>query len=116
MFIKFFLACALLLSVSIDISLIRYGEYKDFDASRKDKIAVVNSKKIYMTIPEYKIIKKEKIGKETARYFALMKVCTTKYRTAIKSFARDYVLVVEVGGVQDYPTTDITSSVIERIK
>jgi len=40
MFIKFFLACALLLSVSIDISLIRYGEYKDFDASKKDKIAV----------------------------------------------------------------------------
>tara|TARA_R110002110_G_scaffold154746_1_gene348781 strand:+ start:301 stop:651 length:351 start_codon:yes stop_codon:yes gene_type:complete len=113
------LSLCLLLSclnaTTINQSLIRFGSFSNFDATRNDKIAIVDSPEIYLNIAEYKIIQNEKVKKDTARYFSLMKTCTQKYKKALRACRKGYVLIVEKGGVTDYPTTDITLKVIAAL-
>ena len=100
---------------SIDVSLIRYGKYSEFSAERGDSVAVVDSKKVYLAIPERQTIIREGVKKGTARYYKLTRICTDKYKKAIKAAAAGYVLVVEIGGVKDYKTTDITDNIINNL-
>ena len=102
----------------IDAKKIRFGNISDFSEERQDKVGVVNSPSVYEHIPEYKIILKQKIKRGTARYTQLMIICTEKFKKAVKSvaLANDYKIVVEIGGVSDYPSTDVTDLVIDKIK
>jgi len=99
------------MNVYINPDLVRYGDFHTFKEG--DKVAVVDSKKVYESFKEYKIILKENLKPGTARYTHLMSTCTTKYKNLLKKHAYgQYVLVVELGGVKDYKTTNITHSII----
>ena len=114
--LKVFLSTLLLVGVVIDANKVRFGSISAFSEQRKDPVAVVNSKTVYESIPEHQTIVKEGIQKGTARYAKLMQVCTTKYKIALPKASRNkYVLVIEVGGISGYPTTDITNSVISML-
>ena len=100
------------MNVSIDPESVRYGDIDSFKEG--DAIAVIDSKEVYKIFDEYKVIKKEKLQPGTARYNSLMSTCTKKYKKLLKRHASGrYVLVVEVGGVTDYKTTDITRTLID---
>ena len=114
--LKIFLCTSLLAGAVIDSDKIRLGSLLTFSEERGDAVAVVNSRTVYKSIPEYKIIVKEKVEKGSARYTQLMSVCTKKYTSAVFQAAKQkYVLVVEVGGISGYPTRDITDSVISKL-
>jgi len=123
------LICAFFLSVpivrpwnldtdSVDASLVRYGDVTTFVEAEAKKIGVIDSKKIYDAIPEYKKIAAESIKEGTAQWTLLMKAATEKYKAALKKAAVDnsYVLIVEIGGVSDYPhTEDATEKIVALI-
>ena len=81
----------------IDITKVRYGNYSD------------------RAIPEYKEILREKLEEGSARHASLMRTCTKKFKAALKISQGAYVLIVEVGGVKNYPTTNITQNIIKNI-
>ena len=76
----------------IDATKVRHGNYSEFDAAAEDLVATVD------------------------RYAILIRTCTRKFKAALKLSQGSYVLIVEVGGVKDYPTTDITQNIIKNIK
>ena len=100
----------------IDATKVRHGNYSEFDATAEDLVATVDSKIVYRAIPEYKTILREKLEEGSARYAILIRTCTRKFKAALKLSQGSYVLIVEVGGVKDYPTTDITQNIIKNIK
>ena len=99
----------------IDITKVRYGNYSEFDAEANDPVATVDSKEVYRAIPEYKEILREKLEEGSARHASLMRTCTKKFKAALKISQGAYVLIVEVGGVKNYPTTNITQNIIKNI-
>ena len=111
------LILGLLLSSHINPDKIRYGDYHTFDSSKNHLVGVVKSVDVYEHIPEYKTIQKEKVKKGTARYTQLMLTCTKKFRGSLSKVAAtySYKLIVEIGGVSDYPTTDVTKLVINGL-
>lgn len=114
---KIFLLLLCLLAGSIDnidVSKVRWGVASHFDASKGLPCPVVDSKKVYAVFPEYKTIIKENIERGTARYANLMTICTKKYKKAIRKLAstKNYVVIVEVGGVTEWATLDVTDAII----
>ena len=105
------------ISTPVDVNKILWGNISHFDEDRKDKVAVVNSSTVYESIPEYQTIIREKIKRGTARYTQLILICTEKFKKTAKYVAvtYDYKLIVETGGVKDYPSTDVTQLMIDRI-
>lgn len=99
----------------VDINLIRYGNYSQFDAKRNDKVATVDSKLVYAAIPEYQTIKRENLKKGSARHARLIRACTSKFKASLKASKGSYVLIVEIGGVSNYPSTDITKNIIKNL-
>ncbi len=95
---------------------IRHGKLADVNLE-KDKIAVINSKKIYLEIPAYKAIVKDKVKKGTARYIKLMEEATALYRATLEKVAnkKSIKLIVEVGGVSGVKTTDLTDAIIAAL-
>ena len=101
----------------VDSTQVRYGNLSAIDWKESPKVGIVRSKEVYKEIPEYKLIKKEKIEKGTARYTQLMQICTNKYRKSLSIVADGkYELIVEQGGISNYPITDITKKAISYIK
>ncbi len=100
----------------VDAAKIRHGKLADVDL-KKDKVAVVDSKKIYLQIPAYKTIVKDKIKKGSARYIKLMEEATALYRATLEKIANkeSVKLVVEVGGVSGVKTTDLTDAIIDAL-
>lgn len=100
----------------VNQSKVRYGKLADVDLA-KDKIGVVNSKKVYLEIPAYKTILKDKIEKGSARYIQLMEEATAVYRNTLEKIAKDksVVLVVETGGVSGVKTSELTDAIIEAL-
>lgn len=100
----------------VDASKVRFGKLSEVDL-KKDKVAVVNSKKIYLEIPAYKTIVKDKVEKGSARYIQLMEEATALYRSTLEKVAKDksVQLIVETGGVSGIKTTDLTDAIIESL-
>jgi Mg2+/Co2+ transporter CorB len=111
------LLLTLFLSVSIDHTKVRYGNSDLFKEDKGYVVAVLDSKQVYSNIPAYKKISKEKVQKGSARYYQLMSEATKVYRNTLSKVARnnDYFLIVEVGGITGYPTTEITKICIEQL-
>ena len=79
-------------------------------------MGVVDSKKVYMNIPPYKRIINEEIKKGSALHTQLLAEATTVYKNCIFKVGKShYVLIVEKGGVKDYPTTNVTEQCIEAL-
>lgn len=105
-----------LASVHIDSDKVRYGNINSFDASRNDRVAVVDSKEVYLHIPAYLQIIREGVEKGSARYAQLMVRATNDYKRVLSKIGRSrYVLIVEKGGITDYPTTDATELCIKAL-
>ncbi len=100
----------------VDANKVRHGSLADVDLA-KDKIAVVDSKKVYLEIPAYKAIVKDKIKKGSARYIKLMEEATALYRATLEKIANKETvkLIVEVGGVSGVKTTDVTDAIIDAL-
>lgn len=100
----------------IDANKVRFGVLTEVDLT-KDKVAVVNSKKVYLEIPAYKTIVKEKVEKGSARYIKLMEEATEAFRMALAKVAKEksIKLIVETGGVSGVKTSDVTDAIIEAI-
>lgn len=100
----------------VEKSKVRYGSLQDVDLT-KDKVGVVNSRKVYLQIPAYKTILDEKVVEGSARYIKLMEEATRVYREKLKAAAIDkgLKLVVEVGGVSGVRTSDLTDAIIESL-
>ena len=101
----------------VDASKVRYGSLSSVKWETKPAVGIIRSKVVYRAIQEYQTIIKEGIKPGTARYTQLMSACTKRYRAAVRAVAMSrYVLIVEQGGVSDYPTTDVTEKVIKELK
>jgi len=93
-----------------------YGLKDEFDPLRNPAVAVVDSKKVYREIPSYKVILKEGIKKDSARYAQLMYHATLVFKSAVIRVAEGhYHFVAEKGGVSGYPTKDITKKLLEEV-
>tara|TARA_R110000851_G_scaffold50710_2_gene121025 strand:+ start:364 stop:723 length:360 start_codon:yes stop_codon:yes gene_type:complete len=111
--------CLLVGSIdNIDTTKVRWGNASSFEISKGLPCPVVDSKKVYVVFPEYKTIVKENLKPGTARYSQLMTACTKKYRKALGKLAsaENYVVIVEVGGVTEWATLDVTNDVIKYVK
>ncbi len=102
---------------NIDTSLVRYGDISKFSTERNDKVATIDSKRIYAKIPSYILIKKEKVKQGSARYHELMTKATREYKLILKQVAmeKNFVLIVENGGVHNYKFETATKMCIEKI-
>lgn len=100
----------------VDASKVRYGKLAEAEL-KKDKVGVVNSKKVYLEIPAYKTIVKDKVEKGSARYIQLMEEATAVYRSTLEKVAQDkgVKLIVETGGVSGVKTTELTDAIIEAL-
>jgi len=101
----------------VNPKMVRYGNISHFNPETQDKIGVVSSVKIYEELPSVITIKKQKIKEGSARYNELMIIATNNYKKILKAVAREknFVLIVEYGGVRDYPYEEVTSLCISRI-
>ena len=101
----------------VNPKMVRYGNISHFNPKTQDKIGVVSSVKIYEELPSVITIKKQKIKEGSARYNELMIIATNNYKKILKAVAREknFVLIVEYGGVRDYPYEEVTSLCISRI-
>jgi len=104
-------------SVQLDHSKVRHGNPGDFDPEKGHRVSTVRSKEVYQAIPAYQTIVKEKVLQGTARYTKLMKEATRNFRKALKVAAGQgsFVLIVEEGGITGYPTTDLTTEIIQAL-
>jgi Skp family chaperone for outer membrane proteins len=101
----------------VDSTMVRYGNLATVKWESKPTVGIIRSKAVYRVMSEYQTILKEDIKKGSARYTQLMQKCTDKYKTAVRTVASPkYALIVEQGGVSDYPTTDVTDLVIKTLK
>ena len=102
---------------NIDTTLIKYGNITHFSTERNDKVAVVNSRNIYKKLPSYMAIAKEGVKKGSARYYELMTKATKTYKRVLRAVAvkKNFVLIVERGGVVDYEYEEATSLCIGEI-
>ena len=100
----------------VDASKVRYGKLAEVDL-KTDKVGVVNSKKVYLEIPAYKTIVKDKVEKGSARYIQLMEEATAVYRSTLEKVALDQgiKLIVETGGVSGVKTSELTDAIIEAL-
>ncbi|MFQ5749003.1 MAG: hypothetical protein ACE5H3_06050 [Planctomycetota bacterium] len=105
------------IDVKIDESKVRYGDVGSFKPKQGQKVGVVRSKEVYLEIPAYQTILKEKIKKGTARYNQLINEATVAFKKALVKVANKggLALIVEEGGIQGYPTTDVTRGVIRAL-
>ena len=116
---KFLIPLLMLLSAhpNIDTTLIKYGSISNFSTERNDKVAVINSRNIYKKLPSYILLEKEGAKKGSARYYELMTKATKNYKRVLRTVAikKNFVLIVESGGVVDYEYEEATSLCIGEI-
>jgi len=98
---------------TVDKAKVRYGRVSEIDFE-KHKIGVVNSKKVYLEIPAYKTIVKDKVERGSARYIKLMEEATSSFRSALAKVAekKSLKLIVETGGVSGVKTSEVTDAII----
>tara|TARA_R100001377_G_scaffold30056_1_gene16405 strand:- start:348 stop:698 length:351 start_codon:yes stop_codon:yes gene_type:complete len=111
------LIASLLVAPYINPNMVRHGQLSEFNSDNKDRVGVIESTKIYEELPSVKLIRKDKLEQGTARYNKLMQTATNNYKKILKAVARDknLVLIVELGGVKDYPTISVTKECILMI-
>ena len=109
------LLCSFLVG-TITVDKVRHGTSAGYDESIHT-IGVVDSQIVYKSIPEYKQIKREGIEKGTATYYKLMKKATDRYHATLRKTAKQggYYVLVEKGGVEGYPTTNVTELCISNL-
>jgi hypothetical protein len=102
---------------NIDTTLIRYGDITNFSTESNHKVATVNSKNIYNKLPSFILLEKEGAKKGSARYHELMTKATKSYKRVLKQVAveKNFVLIVENGGVYNYKFEIITKMCIDKI-
>ena len=109
---------AQILIASVEITgRIYFGDKASFDPEDGGRVATVRAKDVYLKIPAYRRILEEDIDKDSAQGKKLIKEATTCFGKGVKVASRNgrFVLVVEEGGIQGYPTLDITARVIEAL-
>ena len=89
------------------------------DKNKFNKPCVLSRKKIFEKIPAYQTIKRERLNKNSARYYYLIEKAYRVFFSKIKEALGDlhYDLVVEKGGIKakGVRIPDITSEVIKKI-
>jgi hypothetical protein len=82
--------------------------------------AVVDSDKVYRSIPEYKKILDQKLTDKDAEYSILLLKATRKFRTAIEEAAKDGSndLVAAVGSVKwdGHTVPDLTDAAVKKVE
>jgi hypothetical protein len=81
---------------------------------------VLDRDKVFKKIPEYQKILREKLDKNSARYYFLLEKANKVFREKVKEIAKKlgYDLVVEKGGIKankEIRITDITKKVIKAL-
>ena len=116
--IKILLLSLIFLTGSIQKDKVRYGTVAEWESQGKPTVPVVDSKKVYLEIPAYKTIIKEKLTRGQARYNSLIVQATKTYKSKLKDLSKkhSYIIIVEKGGVTSHPVKDITSNVIDLLK
>ena len=103
---------------------VRRGTLRDFNAERGDALGEVDSRKVYLAIPSYQTIRKEKIRRGSARWALLMRETTTAFNNSLERASRSShcVLVVEKGSSgripsipEKYPVQDLTQACIASL-
>ncbi len=94
-----------------------FGDKASFDPDAGGRVGTLRAKDVYLKIPAYRRILDEDIDKDSALGKKLIKEATTSFRKGVRAASRhgNLVLVVEEGGIQGYPTSDITARVIESL-
>lgn len=112
-----FLAPGAVDGVEVDPAKVEYGRLRDFKPEEGKPVGEVRPKDVYLEIPAYQTILKERIEKGTARWNQLMREATAAYKRAIRRVGEQggYVLIVQEGGISGYPTTDVTQEVIDAL-
>ena len=102
----------------INPKMVRHGNISHFNPEKNHKVGLIISSKVYEELPSVIIIKKEKIKVGSARYNELMTLATINFKKILKAVAKEknLVLIVENGGVRDYPTIYVTNDCISKIE
>jgi len=99
----------------VDETQVYYGNATAFRAP-----AEVDVDRVYRAIPEYRTILDEKLTEKHARYTVLLLKATRKFRSAIKSAAKDgsYDLVGNTGAIvlKGKTVPDITEAVLKKVQ
>ena len=95
------------------------GDVYHGDKHKFSKPCVLSRKKIFDQIPAYQTIKRERLNKNSARYYFLIEKANKVFFSKIKEALEDlhYDLVVEKGGIKakGVKIPDITDEVIKKI-
>ncbi len=103
---------------------VHFGNLFEFDPKGSAKVGEVDSRAIYMNIPAYQTVRKEKLKKGSARRAQLMAEATQVHSRIVLKVAQGegYSLVIEMGKAEelprlpsDYPRNDLTDSCIRAI-
>ncbi|MDP6849659.1 MAG: hypothetical protein QGH51_01485 [Planctomycetota bacterium] len=104
---------------------VHFGSLFEFDEKENPKVGEVDSRAIYLEIPAYQTIRKDKLKKGSARRAQLLGQATQVHAKAVLAVAQQngYALVIEKGKGEElpkipanYPKTDLTNSCIQVIK
>lgn len=100
--------------VEVDPGKVYFGDVSRFDPARQDKVGTVRVAEFYEATEPVKIIRKEKIARDSARYNKLMKQATAIFKQTLVRVAgsQRLVLIVEEGGIRGYASTDVTRMMI----
>lgn len=103
--------------VRIDRAKIRFGDIHRFDPAKNHRVGTVASSRFYEATDPVKTIRREHVEKGSARYKQLMKEATTIFKRCLEQVAREnsLVLIVEAGGIEGYPSSDVTSLLIQKV-
>ena len=95
------------------------GDVYHGDKNKFSKPCVLRRNKIFEKIPAYQTIKRERLNKNSARYYFLIEKANKVFFSKIKEALEDmhYDLVVEKNGIKakGVKIPDITSAVIKKI-
>jgi hypothetical protein len=95
------------------------GDVYHGDKHKFSKPCVLSRKKIFDKIPAYQTIKRERLNKNSARYYFLIEKANKVFRSKIEEALGDlnHDLVVEKGGIKakGVKVPDITKDVIKKI-
>ncbi len=81
--------------------------------------AILSTAKVFDAIPEWKVIKKKKLGKKDAEYFILLKAANDKFAAALATVRKEgkFDIVAEDGAIEckGCEAEDVTQKMIDAL-
>ncbi|HGY91645.1 MAG TPA: hypothetical protein ENK43_10790 [Planctomycetes bacterium] len=81
--------------------------------------AILSTAKVFDAIPEWKVIKKKKLGKKDAEYFILLKAANDKFAAALASVRKEgkFDIIAEDGAIEckGCEAEDVTQKMIDAL-